>query len=170
MNNSEVNRILRVLTLSDKLNNAKDTQYKNANKYRSLRASIKPVKTLDVVKEKPNELPISEMIWNNIDKIEVVPGIWTKLCDEHFKKNQEITQTHEAEVKGADLSLAAFRRDRMRLYSQPLTRQNSPTRSSRYFQMNSRHSDGLSIEKSGKTVHKVKFIASKQKKRVSTAN
>lgn len=48
----------------------------------------------------------------NINKISVAPGIWSKLCNDHIKLNHEITQIHENELKGPDLSIAALKRER----------------------------------------------------------
>ena len=48
-----------------------------------LGATVRNVKTADPLKdkpkEKPAEVPISEMIMQNIDRINVMPGVWTKL-------------------------------------------------------------------------------------------
>ena len=73
-------------------------------------------------------LPIAEMIMNNIGKINVAQGVWSKLCNDHLKINAEITQTHEDETKGPDLSIAALRREKYKFRSIQNSAQTSPVR------------------------------------------
>jgi len=57
------------------------------------------------------------MIMDNIEKINVTPGIWAKLWKNHWKINEEITVTHENETKGPDLSIATLKKERFKYRS-----------------------------------------------------
>lgn len=167
-NHTEGKRVLDVLYMWDKLDPVKENHYKNANKYRSLRATVRPTKTTDSEKqnELANELPISEMIWENINNINVTPGIWQRLCNQHLKKTQEISKIQENELKGSDLSIAALKRERMRYYSQPITRQSSPAKTTRSL---SRISNRVPTNKShiqtSRKINKANFLSAKPQKK-----
>ena len=55
---------------------------------------------------------MSDVVMQNINNIQVGPGIWTKLCNEFHKEKYEMTMTYKNETKGADLSLAALYKER----------------------------------------------------------
>mmetsp|Transcript_19233 Transcript_19233/g.17054 ORF Transcript_19233/g.17054 Transcript_19233/m.17054 type:complete len:168 (-) Transcript_19233:217-720(-) len=123
--------------LSDRLNPSKEHRYCNPNRYRSLGATIKPIKKTDPLKDKPkekvNELPIAEMIMQKIERINVTSGVWQKLCKDHLKINDEITQTHVNETKGPDLSIAALKKERFKYRASQNSAQQSPRGQSQLF-------------------------------------
>jgi uncharacterized protein YdcH (DUF465 family) len=154
---------MNVLTKSDKLNPVDNQWYSNPNKYRVLGTMVRPIKTADQIREKnidrPAQLPIGEMIMKNIDKISVIPGVWSKLCNDYLKLNEEITQTHENETKGPDLSIAALKSDRLKLILLSKAFANSPTKSQKSLsRMSSRRSKLHSRHKSTVALNKVRFV------------
>ena len=125
-------------------------------------ATVRPIKTADQAREKsvePTQLPIADMIMQNIDKITIAPGVWSKLCNDHLMLNEQITQTHENELKGPDLSIAALKRERYRYILPSNSFKTSPSKGPKSgSRMASRRSSLHSRQKSTKSINRVKFV------------
>ncbi|CAI2369646.1 unnamed protein product [Moneuplotes crassus] len=153
-------KLLDVLALSDKLNPSRDQRYSNPNRFRSLGASRRPAKTADPHKDKrnegPAEVPIADMIMQNIDRLNIVPGLWNKLLAQHSLINEEITQTHENETQGPDLSIANLKREKDRMRFHSLASESSPISKKKAYSRKSSRSSLMSRDKLSKKIQRGK--------------
>ena len=75
---------------------------------------------------------MSDIVMQNINHIEIGPGVWTKLWNEFHKEKYEMTMTHHNEARGADLSLAALHKERNKykalstVVSSPIRKEDIP--------------------------------------------
>lgn len=132
----ENKNIHELLSAADKLNPTKDHKYSNPNRFRSLGATARPVKTAEFYYRKqkdegPEKMPIADMIMKDINKLSVTPGVWNRLCTQHSMINDEIAKTHEVEVKGPDLSITNLKKEKIRRSSIMNAQDSSPLRKSR---------------------------------------